>query len=250
MSRLEQAARTLGLLAPAAALLLCTAPAFALTYGECTALVDKSPADGYNAAIDWTKKTDDPAAQHCAALAEVALKRYGAAADRLNRLVEQTENPYESAALLAQLGQVRMLDGKADLAVQAYSRAVKQTPNNAELLSERARAYAAMGDWPHAVKDLDAAVQVEDDNAELQLLYATALREAGDLPEASKAIAKALALAPNEPANFLERGRIRLLAGDRKGAAEDWKRVLSSAAKSSPEYQAANASLKALDKVK
>lgn len=243
MSPLKQAAAALGLWLAAAG------PAHAITYGECVALVNRNPADGFNAAIAWTKTSDDPGAQHCAALAEVALKRYGAAGDRLNRLVEQMDNPYEAAALLGQLGNIRLLDNKPDLAVKAFNQALRNTPNNPDLLADRARAFAALNDWPRAAADLDAAVQLNDGDPELQLLLATALREAGKLPEAKSAIARAYALAPRDPAVLLERGRIRLLDGDRKGAAADWKEVAATAPPG-PLRDAANASLKALDKKK
>lgn len=230
----------------AAALLLGASPAFALTYNECVALIDKAPGDAYKAALAWTKTTDDPAAQHCTALAEVALKRYGAAADRLNRMIEQTANPYESAALLGQLGNVRMLDGKPDLALQAFNRALKETPNDAQLLADRARAYAALKQWANAVRDLDAATQLEDADPELMLLFATALREFGKLPEAQKAADRALALAPKDPSVLLERGRIRLLAGDRSGAKADWEAALAVAPKGDVR-DAIAASLKTLE---
>lgn len=241
MPALKQAA--LGLLLAAAAIL----PARAMTYGECTALIDKSPGDAYGAAVAWIKTTDDPAAQHCAALAEVALKRYGAAGDRLNRMIDQTENPYEAAALLGQLGNVRMLDGKPDLAIRAFSLAVKNTPNDPQLLSDRARAYAALKSWEMAARDLDAAVQIDDEDAELQLLYATALREGGKLPEALGVIEKAASLAPGDAAILLERGRIHLLRGERDKAGADWKKAAAIA--TDPAIRdAANASLKALAK--
>ncbi|WP_165837681.1 tetratricopeptide repeat protein [Zavarzinia aquatilis] len=241
MPAVKQAA--LGLLLAAAAIL----PARAMTYGECTALIDKAPGDAYSAAVAWIKTTDDPAAQHCAALAEVALKRYGAAGDRLNRMIDQTENPYEAAALLGQLGNVRMLDGKPDLAIKAFDLAVKNTPNDPQLLADRARAYAAQKNWPMAVRDLDGAVQIDDEDPELHLLYATALREAGKLPEALGAIEKAASLAPGDAAILLERGRIHLLRDERDKAAADWKQAAAKA--TDPAIRdAANASLKALTK--
>jgi len=227
MQPLKQVTRAAAVLA----LTLAASPALAMTYAECVGMIDRAPGDAYSAALAWTKVTDDPGAQHCTALAEVALKRYGAAADRLNRLIDQTGNQYESAALLGQLGNVRMLDGKPDLAVRAFDRALGVTPNDAQLLADRARAYAALKQWPKAVRDLDAATQIEDDDPELMLLFATALRELGKLPEARTAADKALALAPKDPAVLLERGRIRLLAGDRDGAKADWQTALAAAPK-------------------
>ncbi|PWR22126.1 tetratricopeptide repeat protein [Zavarzinia compransoris] len=238
------AALALGLAVGFAAL-----PARALTYGECVDLVSRAPADGFNAALAWTKRSDDPAAQHCAVLAEVALKRYGAAGERLSRLIDQMTDPREAAALLGQLGNIRLLDNKPDLALKAFDRALRNTPNDADLLADRARARAALNDWPRAAADLDAAVQLRGDDRELQLLFATALREAGKLAEAKGAIAKALQLAPGDPAALLERGRIRLLDGDRKGAAADWKEAAAKAP-AGPIRDAAAASLKALDKAK
>lgn len=229
--------------------LLAAGGAQAITYGECTALVEQSPGEGYKAAINWAARTDDPGAQHCAVLAEVALQRYAAGAERLSRLVDQTSNPYEAAALLGQLGNIRMLDGKPDLAVAAFTRALNNTPNDPATLSDRARAYAALGNWPRAVRDLDAAVQIDDGDPEIFLLFATALREAGKTDEALGAVERALRLAPDDPAILLERGRIRLITGDRKGAGADWQAVKARAPEG-PIRDAAEASLKALAKTK
>lgn len=245
----KQAIRPLlaGLVLAAAAALPAARPARAMTYAECTEMVETAPANAYKAALAWIKQADEAPAQHCAALAEVALKRYGAAADRLNRLIDQTENPYEAAALLGQLGNVRLLDGKPDLAVQAFDLAVKNTPNDALLLSDRAQAHAAMKNWALAIRDLDAASQIDDENLDILLLYATALREGGKLPEAMGVIEKAASLAPGDGAVLLERGRIHLLRGDKDKAAADWKKAAASAADPAVR-DAANASLKALAK--
>lgn len=243
MLPLKQAMRTA---IATAAIFLAAPPAMALTYSQCVAMIDTAPGDAYKAALEWIKQADEPGAQHCAALAEVALKRYAAAADRLTRMIEQIQNPYESAALLGQLGNVRMLDGKPDLAIRAFDRAIRETPNDAQLLADRARAHAAMKQWAKAVADLDAATQLEDQDPTLMLLFANALREAGKLPEARAAADKTLALAPQDPAALLERGRIRLLADDRAGARADWQAGLTAAPKGEIR-DALAASLKALE---
>ena len=59
-------------------------------------------------------------------------------------------------------------------------------------------------------------------------------------------VARALALAPNDPVILLERGNIRRLTGDDAGAREDWLRILMEAPES-PSATAAQANLQRLD---
>lgn len=200
-------------------------PAAALTYGDCVAAVRTDPGVALQAAEAWSQAGGDAAAEHCAVLAEVELNRLASAAERLGRLIDRTADGDKAAAMLSQLGNIRLLDDKPDLAVDAFTRALAQTPNDRRLLVDRARAYGAMKNWAKAVTDLDSAVQIDNSDPDTLLLYATALRQTGRLDRAKTAIERADAIFPDDPDILLERGRIRLLTKDRKGAAADWQRV-------------------------
>lgn len=233
-------------LALAGLALLAPRPAAALTYAACVAAIRDNAGAALQAAEAWSQAGGDAPAEHCAVLAEVELNRLAAAAERLGRLIDRTGNGDEAAVLLSQLGNIRLLDSKPDLAAEAFTRALAQTPNNRGLLVDRARAYAAMAAWAKAVTDLDAAVQIDNSDPDTLLLYATALRQSGRLDQAKKAIDRADGIFPDDPDILLERGRIRLLNKDRRGAAADWRRVLTLPDAAPGVRAAAEASLKAL----
>lgn len=244
MPRLHQARFLVFALAGAAAFV--AQPAAALTYSSCVAAIRSDPGAALQAAEAWVQAGGDAAAEHCAVLAEVELNRLAAAAERLGRLIDRTADGDEAAAMLSQLGNIRLLDGKPDLAAEALTRALAQTPNNRSLLVDRARAYAAMAQWSKATTDLDAAVQIDNSDPDTLLLYATALRQLGRFDQAKKAIERADGIFPDDPDILLERGRIRLLTKDRKGAAADWRRVVALPDAAPGVRAAAAASLKAL----
>ena len=196
-------------------------------YAQCVALVQTNPAQAEEGARAWQNEGGGAAAVHCRALALTALKRYAEAArtlDDLARGQEITDN-LQRAALFDQAGNAWMLAGMASNAAQSFSAAIAQSPNDVDILADRARARAMLKDWSGADADLSAALLKDQNRADLLVLRASARWAVGRKADAATDIVRALALYPDYPAALVERGMMKYSAGDMEGARKDWKKA-------------------------
>ncbi|HXJ03328.1 MAG TPA: hypothetical protein VNH44_19065, partial [Micropepsaceae bacterium] len=118
-------------------------------YQACVAAVSMKADEAFEKALMWRDAGGGLAAEHCAALALIALDEPGEAASRLNALAERKDagTAQERAALLAQSGNAWLLANQVENAEAAFSAALKLTPKDADLWTDRARARAARQDW-------------------------------------------------------------------------------------------------------
>ena len=196
-------------------------------YAQCVALVQTNPSQAEEGARAWQNEGGGAAAVHCRALALTALKRYAEAArtlDDLARGQEITDN-LQRAALFDQAGNAWMLAGMASNAAQSFSAAIAQSPNDVDILADRARARAMLKDWSGADADLSAALLKDQNRADLLVLRASARWAVGRKADAATDIVRALALYPDYPAALVERGMMKYSAGDMEGARKDWKKA-------------------------
>lgn len=114
------------------------------------------------------------------------------------------------------------ISGQREPAITAYSQLLLRSPGNADVLLGRGRVYAWMGRWPEAEADLQAATAAAPD-------YADAWSGLGDMylwsdrpDQAVQAYGRWIALAANDPAAYIARGRARRAAGDSAGAKLDF----------------------------
>jgi tetratricopeptide (TPR) repeat protein len=225
--------KRLGLVLACLALVQLSLPAAAAEavtgYSQCTALVQKNPALAEENARAWRDQGGGAAADHCSALALTALKRYAEAARKFDALARDkaVRNNIDRAELLDQAGNAWMLAGNANDAVQSFSAAIGQSPNNIDFLADRARARAMQKDWAGAETDLGAALFRDQNRADLLVLRASARWALNRKADAATDILRALDLFPDYPAALVERGRMKYEAGDEKGARADWKKAAS-----------------------
>ncbi len=209
---------------------LPAAAAEAITgYSQCTALVQKNPALAEENARAWQDEGGGVAAIHCSALALTALKRYAEAARKFDALARDkaVQNNIDRAELLDQAGNAWMLAGLASNAVQSFSAALGQSPNNIDFLADRAGARAMQKDWAGAEADLNAALFRDQNRADLLVLRASARWALNRKVDAATDILRAFELYPDYPAALVERGRMKYEAGDKNGARADWKKAAS-----------------------
>lgn len=215
----------------AVVLLLLPMPAMAedMTYDDCVAMVERSPATAERKAAEWQTHGGGRAAMHCHALALYALHRYGEAArifDALGRNRDLT-GP-ERAALFDQAGSAWLVAGKPQEAVQSYTAALAEKPGDAALTEARGRARGLAHDWRGADVDLSAALLQDQNRADLLVLRASARWALGRKADAATDIVRALEIYPDYPPALLERGRMRYTAGDVAGALRDWQKAAAS----------------------
>lgn len=217
-------------------------------YRSCLALVNRKPDDAFEAASAWRDRGGGFPAKHCAALALVALRHYGDAAGRLERLAEEMQPKGDPLLpeVLGQAGNAWLLAGQHERAHGVFTSALAMRPNHVDLLIDRARASAALGRFAAAIPDLDRALGLDAGRAEAYAYRASARRQSGDMAGALADAEAALKIDPRELEALLERGILRAANGDRAGARADWMIVVMEGA-GTPAGDAAQRNLERLD---
>jgi len=197
-------------------------------YQNCVAGIDINPSDAFEKALEWRTKGGGMQADHCAALALIALDEPGEAATRLDMLARRSDagTLTERAKLLAEAGNAWLLASQPANAEVALSAALKLTPRDPDLWTDRARARAAQLNWADAEQDLSNALTFDPTKAEVFVLRATARKEQGNKVGYKFDVDAALALDPTYPEALVERGIMKQEAGDIPGARADWVQVL------------------------
>lgn len=228
--------------------LLLPGPAAAFTYTECLQLAGKRPIEAYEKAMAWASLDGGTAARHCAALALTAQGLHADAADRLEQIAEELtkERPGRRAEILGQAGNAWMLAGQVERAVAVFTTGIRLAPGSADLYLDRARGYAAVGDFAKALKDLDDTVILQPDWIEAFVFRASARRQTGDLKGARTDIDKAIAETPGNVDALLERGLIFRQEGNDRAARSDWLSVLRIDARS-PAAEIARRNIELMD---
>ncbi|MDP6353035.1 MAG: tetratricopeptide repeat protein [Alphaproteobacteria bacterium] len=218
-------------------------------YKNCVLLVTVRPAAALVRPLAWGDAGGGVPARHCIALALQALGDYRAAARGFHRLaVELDHAPAEiGAKLYAQAGNAWLRANQPKTARVAFDQALKLTPEDPDLLIDRALAYADIKDYRAAIEDLDAAIRHAPERADVWVLRATAYRRLGEGDQAGADIAEALARDPANADGLVERGLLNLEAGEAAAARRDFAEVLV-LAPDSPAAELARDYLDQLDK--
>jgi tetratricopeptide (TPR) repeat protein len=215
-------------------------------YGECMALAERNPEQGFEAALGWRGLGGGDAADHCTAAALLGLKLYIEAANRFEALAQRTKAAAVKAGLLGQAAQAWLLAGRPERADDVLTAALKLAPDDGDLLVDRSMARATMRRYGEAVADLDRAIRLAPRRADAHAFRASAHRFLDRLDLAEADVARALALDPRHPEALLERGILARLRGDDGGARRDWVQVLE-LAPGSAAAEAAQRNLELMD---
>lgn len=194
---------------------------------RCIALLRTDPEAARNLARDWEKDGGGDGAQHCAALATLALGEVERAAEALEKLA-RTSRAGNAArgAVFAQAAQAWLMAGDPARAFAATTMALTLMPDDVELLIDRAVALGNLGRYGESVADLDRALAADPERPDALVFRAAAWRQMDRAEPARRDIERALALDPANAEALLERGILRQLAGDTEGARMDWERAI------------------------
>ena len=216
----------------------------AAEYARCIRLAKSRPAAGESLAAAWQKRGGGHPAWHCRAVALFGLRRYREAARNFDALAQAMARDPASlrAGMLDQAGQAWLLAGEPVRAYADCGAAAALRPGDPELLIDEAETAAAASYYDKALEALDRVLQQNPKRLDALIYRAAAYRALNRSAPALVDIEKALAEAPNSLPALLERGNIRLLAGDIAGARGDWMRVARLSPKSA-EGRAARANL-------
>lgn len=190
-------------------------------YAACLALVEDSPEQALEGAIDWKSRGGADAADHCTALAVLALGEVRQAAERLEEIGTRSHlTKGLRAEAFSQASAAWLQTGDLEKALRTVDRAVSLAPDEPRLLVDRGVIRLDVGQLWEAVDDFDAALSLDPNRPEALLFRASAYRFAGAYDLAVTDITRVLNLAPGEPAAFIELAEIRL-AEDRIDAARE-----------------------------
>ena len=203
-------------------------------YSRCLELAKSDPDNAYELALAWHDAGGGPGAIHCSAVALVQLKHYDAAATKLDLLARErdTGDADMRSQLLDQAGNAWLLAGQPENALASFSAAINLGNADADLLSDRARAYAMVKNWSGAEGDLTKALAKDQYRADLLVLRGSARHAMGKKAGALADFNQALDIDPHYADALVERGAMKLEAGDSKGASADWQIILATQPKS------------------
>lgn len=194
---------------------------------RCLGLLRDDAEAAHAFALAWEREGGSEGAQHCAALAILALGDPQRAAERLEALAARSRAGHAArAAVFAQAAQAWLMAGEANRAFAATTLALTLTPDDVDLLIDRAVALGTLGRYAEAVADLDRALAADPQRPEALVFRAAAWRHLDRAEPARRDIERALALEPDNAEALLERGILRQLAGDTEGARMDWERAI------------------------
>ena len=196
-------------------------------YERCLAMLETDPAGATAYAETWRLHGGGDGARHCAGLAEIALGRPADGAAALEALAGTSTAPdLARASVYDQAAQAWMMAEQPEHAYTAATKALALSPDDADLLIDRATAAVDLGHGQAEIEDLDHALALAPRRVEALVLRAAALRRTGSLESAARDIDRAIALDPDNPEALLERGILRERTGDRGGARADWERTI------------------------
>jgi tetratricopeptide (TPR) repeat protein len=181
----------------------------------CVDMIAQDPEEAYEQAMAWGRETGAPEAKRCAALAMIGRGEPATGAQQLEQLAK-AEGSTDMAArgeMLVAAGNAWLLAEQPKRALAAFDAALKLGPGSLDVLSDRSRAYAMMGDWAAAEGDCNVILKARPKDELALTMRARARLEQGAWDLALKDAEAALALdKKNELALFV------------RGAAIDGKR--------------------------
>ncbi len=248
-------------LIPICALLAIAAPALAqskdnydpsldrMRYDGCVRALQSDAKKAEQFAIEWQGLGGGLPARHCEALAQLQQQRFAAAANTLAKAAAEAESQKSPlvADFWAQAGNAAFLAGDSRGAIAHLDKALAAAgefapQRSANILIDRARANAELGDLPAARGDLDKALGLNRMDATAWMLSAAISRRENNIGRASVEISRASALEPSNPDIMFEQGNIAAANGDMESARTVWQRTT----KAAPGSEAAALAAKAL----
>lgn len=194
-------------------------------YDQCLAMLAENPQGSAAMAEAWTDGGEP--ARHCGALALLALGEAERAAPRLEEVGRRSQaGAVARAAVFGQAAQAWMIAGAPQRAYGAVTIALSLSPDDADLLLDRAVASSVLGRHMEAIADLDQALSMDADRVDALVLRAAAWRALDRTDRALADASRALVLDPDSAEALLERGILRQARGDTAGAQADWERAI------------------------
>lgn len=197
-------------------------------YDKCLGMLNTDPEGASAFADAWEATGGGEGAVHCHALAELALGEAETGAAMMDKLAtDSTSAASARASVFGQAGQAWLIAGSADKAYRSATMALALTPDDEDLLIDRAIAAASQEHYRAAVEDLTHALDIDGKRTDALVLRAASERGLNQIDQARADVDRALDQDPDNPEALLERGILKQRRGDRLGARRDWQRAAS-----------------------
>lgn len=217
---------------------LLAAPALAADaeLQDCLKLAEIQPDAALERAAGWQAKGGGTPAKLCHALALFHRGDFAEAGRRLEDIAMELgrSDRRAGASVLGRAGWAWLRAGDSARAERLYTAALEHQPGDADLLVDRAIARAEGERFWDAIEDLNAVLAKDPKRADAWLYRAAAHKALSNTRQALADVAQALELKPGDPEALLLRGNVKALAGDAKGARDDWTLVARLAPDSGP----------------
>ena len=118
----------------------------------------------------------------------------------------ETSKKESRAELAFQHGNVLMMIGQINNAIEHYSHAIELNPNNAPTYNNRGVAYRGKGDFDRAIEDYNKAIQLNTGYADAYNNRGVAYQSKDDFDRAIEDYNKAIDLNPNDADVYSNRG--------------------------------------------
>ncbi len=192
-------------------------------YDKCMTMLADDPEGAEAIATSWQAAGGGIAAIHCQALATIANGEPETGAAMLEGLAHGDKSEgLTRAVLLSQAAEAWDMADQPELALRDLTEALAISPDDPDLLIDRANANDSLGRATDAMDDLNRALLLDPSRGDALVLRAAVWRRMDMLDEAQSDIDKALSLDPDDAEALLERGILRQSRGDLAGARQDW----------------------------
>jgi tetratricopeptide (TPR) repeat protein len=197
-------------------------------YEHCLAMLVSDPEGAQALAETWQTAGGGEGAEHCLALARIALGDPEEGAGMLDQLAAGSHGtPSARAAIYGQAAQAWLMNADAAHAFAAGTRALALSPDDPDLLIDRAVAAGSLQRWQDAADDLTRALELDPKRPDAMVLRGSARRHLGHDDLAQEDVDHALAADPENAEALLERGILRQRHADAAGARADWQKAIS-----------------------
>ncbi len=205
-------------------------------YESCLAMLGNDPAGALAFAKTWQGSSGGggEGAAHCLALARIALGAPEEGASMLQKLADTSHGAAVArASVYEQAGQAWLIADEPARALQAATLALGLSPDDPDLLIDRAGILITLEKFQSGIDDLTRALAIDATRSDAMVMRGSAWRHLNRLDLAQEDIDHALDIDPDNPEALLERGILRQRHNDRAGARKDWERAISVAPDSS-----------------
>jgi len=197
-------------------------------YEKCLGMLTNDPAGAANFAEAWEGTGGGDGATHCLGLATIALGEPEKGAAMLEQLAASSKGTNVSrATVYGQADQAWLIAGDAERAYGAATLALSLSPDDPDLLIDRAVSEGILERYQESIDDLTRALDLDPKRPDAYTFRGSAWRHMGNLELAADDIDRALILDPDRPEALLERGILRQRQDDAAGARADWERAIS-----------------------